>query len=295
MPRRARACLPAIAPSPGEPQPPPHQAAQPPAAASPLDPQHPAASSARSRAWDRGTGEGSTAAAGGRAADPTWEPGAPDASRATLEAHGAAAARPAAAAIALLGTSADPPTHGHRALLEELLRHYPAVATWASDNPQKRHRAPLALRQALLAALVEAIGDPRLQLVQELSSPWTEETLARAGRLWPQRQPVFVVGSDLVDQIPRWRHASRWLPGCRLAVVPRRGWALAAGALERLRQLGAKPELLKLDVPASASSGARAAADPGEVPEALWPLLRKHDPYGFFPRRCGSPSPSSTP
>jgi len=54
-------------------------------------------------------------------------------------------------AIALLGTSADPPTHGHRALLEGLLRQYPAVATWASDNPQKRHTAPLALRQALLA------------------------------------------------------------------------------------------------------------------------------------------------
>jgi nicotinate-nucleotide adenylyltransferase len=198
-------------------------------------------------------------------------------------------------AIALLGTSADPPTHGHRALLQGLLRQYPAVATWASDNPQKRHTAPLALRQALLAALVAAIDEPRLQLVQALSSPWTEVTLQRARQLWPQRQPVFVVGSDLVDQIPRWRHAARWLPGCRLAVVPRAGWSVAEAALERLRQLGARPELLTLDVPAAASSGVRAAADPGAVPEALWPLLRRHDPYGFFPRRCGSPWPSSTP
>ena len=220
---------------------------------------------------------------------------AQEANRAPLGADAAAQECGAPAAIALLGTSADPPTHGHRALLEGLLRHYSAVATWASDNPQKRHRAPLALRQALLAALVEAIGDPRLQLVQELSSPWTEETLSRARQLWPQRQVVFVVGSDLVEQIPRWRHARAWLPGCRLAVVPRAGWGLTGAALERLRQLGARPELLDLAVPASASSGARAAADPGAVPEALWPLLRRHDPYGFFPRRCGSPSPSSTP
>ena len=56
--------------------------------------------------------------------------------------------------IALLGTSADPPTRGHQALLEELLQRYPEVATWASDNPKKQHGAPLALRAELLRALV---------------------------------------------------------------------------------------------------------------------------------------------
>ena len=93
---------------------------------------------------------------------------------------------PHPSAIALFGTSADPPTHGHRALLEGLLSHYPQVATWASDNPLKQHKAPLSLRTALLKALVEAIGDPRLSLEQKLSSPWTFETLKRARQRWPQ-------------------------------------------------------------------------------------------------------------
>ena len=48
-----------------------------------------------------------------------------------------------AAAIALLGTSADPPTRGHQVLLEGLLNRYGQVATWASDNPLKQHDAPL--------------------------------------------------------------------------------------------------------------------------------------------------------
>ncbi|MGL6133191.1 MAG: nicotinate-nucleotide adenylyltransferase, partial [Prochlorococcaceae cyanobacterium] len=39
--------------------------------------------------------------------------------------------------VAMLGTSADPPTRGHQALLEGLLNLYPRVATWASDNPVK--------------------------------------------------------------------------------------------------------------------------------------------------------------
>ena len=37
--------------------------------------------------------------------------------------------------VALLGTSADPPSHGHRSLLAGLAATYPLVATWASDNP----------------------------------------------------------------------------------------------------------------------------------------------------------------
>ncbi|MFM7313281.1 MAG: nicotinate-nucleotide adenylyltransferase [Cyanobium sp.] len=196
--------------------------------------------------------------------------------------------------IALFGSSADPPTHGHRALLEGLLALYPCVITWASDNPLKQHTAPLELRLALLQAVVEAIADPRLSLVQDLSSPWAMETLERARGLWPGREPVFVVGGDLVSQVPEWRGARDWLPGCRRAIAPRLGWTLEPQALKRLRQLGALPEVLNLRIPASASSGVRASPTPDQVPAELLPLLRRHDPYGLLSPRCASPSPSST-
>jgi nicotinate-nucleotide adenylyltransferase len=159
--------------------------------------------------------------------------------------------------IALFGTSADPPTEGHRVLLQGLLTLYPRVATWASDNPQKQHGAPLALRSQLLGALVAQINDPRLSLEQELSSPWAIETLERAKRRWPGQPLVFVVGSDLLAQIPRWRDAARLLAGCRLAIAPRGGWPLRDQELEALRRLGAQIEVLDLQVPATASSRVR--------------------------------------
>ncbi len=81
------------------------------------------------------------------------------------------------ATIALLGTSADPPTLGHQALLEGLLDHFQRVATWASDNPLKRHDASLDLRSELLQALVMAIDNPRISIDQTLSSPYTFTTL----------------------------------------------------------------------------------------------------------------------
>jgi len=202
--------------------------------------------------------------------------------------------------IALFGTSADPPTHGHRALLEGLLGHYPQVATWASDNPLKHHAAPLALRQALLQAMVTAIASPQLELVQELSSPWAIETLERAGERWPARPLVFVVGSDLVPQIPRWKQAAEVLQHCRLAIAPRQGWPLQANALQTLQRLGGQLEILPLAIPASASSSLRRQADPQALPAELWPVLLQHnrgapDPYGLPPPDAPGPGPAQCP
>ena len=74
--------------------------------------------------------------------------------------------------IALLGTSADPPTTGHKAILIGLSKLFPTVATWASNNPGKKHRTSLDQRHELLSTLVETIDLPNLQLRQELSNQW---------------------------------------------------------------------------------------------------------------------------
>ena len=170
--------------------------------------------------------------------------------------------------LALLGTSADPPTSGHRALLIGLAQHYGQVATWASDNPFKQHGAPLQLRAQLLGTLVEEIGDPRIEHQQALSSPRALTTVERAAALWPGRQLVFVVGSDLAEQVPRWYRAAELLQRCRLAVVPRSGFALSGDALEAIRALGGRAELLPLAVPASASSAIRRQPSPDQIGRA---------------------------
>ncbi|MEB3333922.1 MAG: nicotinate-nucleotide adenylyltransferase [Cyanobacteriota bacterium] len=187
--------------------------------------------------------------------------------------------------IALFGTSADPPTTGHEALLRGLMALFPQVATWASDNPMKPRQTPLDARVALLGALVDSIGDPRLSMAQELSSPWAVETLERARVRWPESTPVFVVGSDLVAQMPHWRGAATLLRDLEVAVVPRWGWPVGDKDLEVLRRLGARVRLLPLAPPATASSRARDPAggcpDLDQVPAALWPLLRRHGLYGL--------------
>ena len=185
------------------------------------------------------------------------------------------------AEIALLGTSADPPTVGHQALLEGLLTQFDQVATWASDNPMKRHDADLELRCDLLRTLVDAIADPRLQLAQDLSSPFAISTLERASQRWPDHRLCFVVGSDLAQQITSWKEPRRFLKHCNLGIVPREGWPLEQDTLTTLRQMGASARVLPLGIPAAASSQLKRKQERRQVPECLWPLLLKHNLYGF--------------
>ena len=183
--------------------------------------------------------------------------------------------------IALLGTSADPPTVGHQALLEGLLLHLGQVATWASDNPMKRHGVNLDQRRELLKTLVESIADPRLQLAQDLSSPFAITTLERAGERWPGHRLCFVVGSDLARQIPSWKEARRLLRQCVLVIVSRDGWPLDQADLQTLRGIGASTRMLPLEIPGTASSQVRQRQELQQVPACLLPLLLKHTLYGF--------------
>ncbi len=183
--------------------------------------------------------------------------------------------------VALLGTSADPPTCGHQALLEQLLDHHDRVVTWASDNPGKHHELPLEQRCKLLQTLVQAISNPRLSQVQELSSPWAITTLKRAEALWPGQHLSFVVGSDLADQILRWKDANQLVRHCRITIVPREGWPRPDDAIHQLQAKGAEVELLALKIPGTASSHARRNHDASQIPAVLRPLLQKQGFYGF--------------
>ena len=90
---------------------------------------------------------------------------------------------------------------------------------------------------------------------------------------------MFVVGGDLAAQSPSWYRAEDLLQRCRLTVVPRQGHPIEAGALERLRDLGAQVELLELPVPATASSAIRGGQQSQSIPAVLWPELLKHNLY----------------
>ena len=97
---------------------------------------------------------------------------------------------------------------------------------------------------------------------------------------------MFVVGSDLAGQIPRWKQVDQLLQRCTLAITPRQGWPLESSTIDALTALGARLEVLPLRIPASASSVIRRAPDQRDIPRDVWPLLLKHNLYGLSSTVC---------
>ena len=187
--------------------------------------------------------------------------------------------------IALFGTSADPPTLGHEALLSELTKIFPKVITWASDNPDKKHQIPLLKRTQLLKILVKKISHPKLELVQELSSPRTIHTLKKTFQLWPEASFSFVIGSDLAMQVPKWLNAKSILSKVRIAIAMRDGWPISDVQLAKIKKLGGKIEILPFTIPESSSSKFRERPHEGLVPSELIPLLLEENLYGLADNR----------
>ncbi len=176
--------------------------------------------------------------------------------------------------IALFGTSADPPTAGHQTILAWLADHYDQVAVWASDNPFKSHQTPLQHRIAMLQLLIEAIQPPRhnLQIYPQLSHSRAIHTLEAAQAIWPNARFTFVIGTDLLSQLPRWYRVEELLQQVSLLVVPRPGYRLDEDSLAQLRQTGVEVAIADLIVPDTSSTDYRQHHNP----EALTPPVEAY-------------------
>jgi len=173
--------------------------------------------------------------------------------------------------IALFGTSADPPTRGHKIIVEWLSDNFDKVAVWASDNPFKSHHASLEKRSRMLEILIEEIQPPRDNLLfcAEISSHRTLETVRKARAKWTDGQFTLVTGSDIVGQLPDWYKIEELLREVALLVVPRPGYGVEEANLERLRQLGAKVEIADLEGPDVSSTAYRQRGDASNLTPAI--------------------------
>jgi nicotinate-nucleotide adenylyltransferase len=165
------------------------------------------------------------------------------------------------AQIALFGTSADPPTIGHGAILQYLTQHYDHVAIWAAENPFKSQQTPLAQRHHMLQLLLadapsgeRPLSPEALRVYPELSHTRTWHSFEAARALWPSAEFTLVVGADLIQQITQWYRAIDLLQVVKLLVIPRQGYDLQAADLAPIYALGTPVAIAQIIPPKTASS-----------------------------------------
>ncbi len=183
--------------------------------------------------------------------------------------------------IALFGTSADPPTYGHLAILRWLSYRYDRVGVWASDNPFKRDQTPLSHRNQMLRLLTQAIEPqtPNLQVYPELSYPRTITTVHRAREIWPQATFTFVLGADLLAQLTTWYQATELLAEVDLLVIPRPGYAILPESIARIDRMGGTMTIADLTTPDVSSSAYRTYAKPNAVPSLVQHYIQQEKLY----------------
>ncbi|MGB3572433.1 MAG: nicotinate-nucleotide adenylyltransferase [Phormidesmis sp.] len=145
--------------------------------------------------------------------------------------------------VALFGTSADPPHMGHQSILLWLAQEFDQVAVWAADNPYKEKQSPIGDRAQMLRLLIDSLpteGVGKLgtvQVEQALSDRYSIYSIERARDRWPDARFSFVVGADLLAQLPEWYQAKEIFAQVDILVFPRPRYPTEGPALSALRQL----------------------------------------------------------
>ena len=181
--------------------------------------------------------------------------------------------------FALFGTSADPPTIGHKKILEELSKKYSYTITYASDNPKKRHRENIYFRSLLLKTLIEDIDNSKIIFNQKISSPWAIESIEKCKKIYKLNQVDFVIGSDLVSEIFSWKNCEKILKEVKLLIIKREGYPIKTDTLKKLETLKVTFEISSLIIPKISSSIVRLNNNYSDLPKSLIDIVKKNNLY----------------
>ena len=135
--------------------------------------------------------------------------------------------------IGLLGGSFNPPHQGHVHASEIALKRLQLDYVWwlvSPQNPLKPERGMESFERRLEAARKLA-RHPRIIVTgieAELGTRFTIDTIKALTRCFPQLRFVWLMGSDNLLQIPRWRSWQEIFRLVPVAVVTRPGTALPA-------------------------------------------------------------------
>ena len=143
--------------------------------------------------------------------------------------------------IGLLGGSFNPAHAGHLHISREALRRLGLDEVWwvvSPQNPLKGTDGMAALERRLAGARAVA-RDKRVRVAAPeaaLGTRYTVDTVAALRRYFPMARFVWLMGADILPQLPRWKHWQRLFRKVPIGVFDRPGYrfqALAGVAARR--------------------------------------------------------------
>ena len=181
--------------------------------------------------------------------------------------------------IALFGTSADPPTIGHKKILEELSQIYAFTIGYVSNNPNKNHQEDILIRSHLLKTLIEDLDNPKILFNQRVSSQWAVESIKNCKRIYEFNNLDFVIGSDLIKDIFCWKDFDKIIKEVSFFIIIREGYPIESSTLKMLETYEVKFQISTIKIPNISSSKFRSNFDYSNLPKSLIDIVKKNNLY----------------
>ena len=181
--------------------------------------------------------------------------------------------------VALFGTSADPPTIGHKKILEELSKIYDFTISYVSNNPNKKHKEDISIRTHLLKTLIEDLDNPKILFNQSVSSQWAVESIKKCKRIYELTNLDFVIGSDLIKDIFYWKNFDKITDEVSFLVILREGYPVESNTLKMLEAYRVKFKISTIKTPNISSSKFRLNFNCSNLPSSLIDIVKKNNLY----------------
>ena len=181
--------------------------------------------------------------------------------------------------IALFGTSADPPTIGHKKILEELSKIYAFTISYVSNNPKKKHIENISTRSYLLKTLIEDLDNPKILFNQSVSSLWAVESIKKCKEIYEFNNLDFVIGSDLIKDIFYWKNFDKIILEVSFYIILREGYPVESNTLKMLETYNVKFKISSIKIPNISSSKFRLNFNYSNLPNSLIEIVKKNNLY----------------
>jgi len=184
-----------------------------------------------------------------------------------------------AKSIALFGTSADPPTIGHKKILEELSKIYDFTISYVSNNPKKKHIEDISIRSHLLKTLIDDLDNPKILFNQKISSQWAVESINKCKEIYKFNNLDFVIGSDLIKDIFYWKNFDKIILEVSFLIILREGYPVESNTLKMLETYKVKFKISTIKIPDTSSSNFRLNFNFSHLPSSLIDIVKKNNLY----------------
>jgi len=181
--------------------------------------------------------------------------------------------------IALFGTSADPPTIGHKKILEELSKIYTFTICYVSNNPNKNHIEDISIRSHLLKTLIEELENPKILFNQSVSSQWAVKSIKKCKRIYELNDLDFVIGSDLIKDIFYWKNFDKIIDEVSFLVILREEYPVESNTLKMLENYKVNFKISTIQIPNISSSKLRSNFNYSNLPTSLIDFVKKNNLY----------------